>query len=184
MDEHRKLLKLYNVPGHVHFLTFSCNQRHPYLDHDLTRSWLAMSVNQACTKYNYDLWAYVFMPEHVHLLVNPRVEEYSIGKFLYAVKFPVTYHAVRYRMTFDNSDTNLVNTIHEVQEKSTFWQNGPGYDRNLWSNDEIVAKLDYIHRNPVKRGLVAHGKEWEWSSAGEYDGIKDERVVVTPIRLD
>jgi putative transposase len=68
-----------NVPGHVHFYTFSCDQRLPLLTNDTWRIWLVESINHARKELDVALWAYVFMPEHVHLLVHPRRENYRIS---------------------------------------------------------------------------------------------------------
>jgi REP-associated tyrosine transposase len=50
-----------------------------------------------------------------------------------------------------------------------FWQPGGGYDRNIISGHELLEKVNYIHTNPVRRGLVKHVIDWPWSSARWYD---------------
>ena len=42
------------------------------------------------------------------------------------------------------------------------------YDFNLWSESKRIEKLRYIHRNPVKRGLVEEPQDWPWSSFRHY----------------
>jgi putative transposase len=65
-----------------------------------------------------------------------------------------------------------------------FWQPGGGYDRNITSSETLLAMIEYIHANPVRRGLVARMEDWEWSSARWYAGIRpvkiemDEQVLV------
>jgi putative transposase len=46
-----------------------------------------------------------------------------------------------------------------------FWQEGPGYDRNLSEAEPIVSAIDYIHANPVRRRLCRQPVDWPWSSA-------------------
>ena len=48
-----------------------------------------------------------------------------------------------------------------------FWQTR-FYDFNVWSQAKKVEKLKYMHRNPVKRGLVARPEDWPWSSFRHY----------------
>jgi putative transposase len=48
-----------------------------------------------------------------------------------------------------------------------FWQ-ARYHDFNVWSERKFVEKLRYIHRNPVKRGLVARPEDWRWSSFLHY----------------
>jgi hypothetical protein len=49
-----------------------------------------------------------------------------------------------------------------------FWQEGPGYDRNLTTSTAIEAAIEYIHMNPVRRGMVNRAVDWRWSSASWY----------------
>lgn len=110
----RKTCRRYNDPGHAHALTFSCFGRQPFLRGDRARQWFVDCLAMARAKHAFGLWAYVIMPEHVHL-------------------------------------------------------------RNLFSPREIAEKINYIHENPVRRGLVETPEDWLWSSARYYfagsDGI-------------
>ena len=47
-------------------------------------------------------------------------------------------------------------------------QKGPGYDRNLGGDAAVLASIDYIHTNPVGRGLAKQATDWRWSSARWY----------------
>ena len=51
-----------------------------------------------------------------------------------------------------------------------FWQPGGGLDRNVSEPKAILAMIEYIHANPVRRGLAARPEEWRWSSAGWFEG--------------
>lgn len=67
---HTKRIKLCSTPGHIHFLTFSTYQRLLLLSNDAWRHMLAEQLERACKNHDVALWAYVFMPDHVHLLVK------------------------------------------------------------------------------------------------------------------
>jgi len=43
------------------------------------------------------------------------------------------------------------------------WQR-KGYDMNIWTAKKVEEKLNYMHNNPVKRGLVKEPGDWPWSS--------------------
>ena len=60
-----------------------------------------------------------------------------------------------------------------------FWQQGGGYDRNMFERETIGASVDYLHNNPVRRGLVVQPTDWPWSSARFYAGWTD-----VPLRMD
>jgi len=62
-----------------------------------------------------------------------------------------------------------------------FWQRGGGYDRNLYTSKEVWEKIEYIHNNPVSRGLVGSPDEYRWSSAADYEGVRPGAI---PINLE
>ena len=61
--------------------------------------------------------------------------------------------------------------INARQPARHFWQAGPGYDANLYELESMYKAIDYIHNNPVRRGLVAHAADWPWSSARDWAGL-------------
>ena len=68
---HRKTVRHYDELGHCHELTFSCYRRMPLLTNNLWPAMLNSCVEQAVRRQGFWLVAFVFMPEHVHLLVYP-----------------------------------------------------------------------------------------------------------------
>ncbi len=54
-----------------------------------------------------------------------------------------------------------------LRSREPFWQ-ARYYDFNVFTERKRVEKLRYMHRNPVKRGLVQHPKDWVWSSFRHY----------------
>jgi putative transposase len=85
-----------NEPGHAHVLTFSCYHGYKFLAAERTCQWLANAIDAARHRFNFALWAYVFMPEHVHILVWPRQPGYDIADVRRAIKAPVGRKAIRY----------------------------------------------------------------------------------------
>ncbi|MEM9111409.1 MAG: hypothetical protein AAGC72_15465 [Planctomycetota bacterium] len=158
----------YNLPGHAHELTFSCYRGYPFLDADRTRNWLAKSVDHACAKHGFRLWAYVFMPEHVHLFVWPEDRDYDIARFRGAVKEPVGRQAIRYMQEHSPGWLERITRQRRGRAERLFWQPGGGYDRNIDNTQTIRPVIDYIHLNPVRRGLAEKPGDWAWSSANWY----------------
>jgi hypothetical protein len=58
------------------------------------------------------------------------------------------------------------------EEEFRFWQAGGGYDRNIEKHATLFQMIEYIHLNPVRRGLVKAATDWPWSSASWYEGKK------------
>jgi len=177
---HRKRLKHYERPDHVRELTFSCYGRLPLLTNDLWRAMFSESVDRALTRHVYRLVAFVFMPEHVHLMVYPLAGAAGVALLLKAIKQP---YAVRIKRLLAETKNPLLDklTIRQRPGVTTFrfWQEGAGYDRNLTEVKTTLAAIDYIHLNPVRRGLVDRASDWRWSSARWYSnpqGKKDESL--------
>lgn len=163
---HRKQIKHYESELHLHELTFSCYQRRPLLTNDTWRGLLAESLGTACEVEGFLLLAFVFMPEHVHLLVQPETTNTKLSRLLARTKQPMS-KAVRERLAESGSPLLAQLTVRERPGKHCFrfWQEGAGYDRNLWSAKAITASFDYLHENPVRRGLSRRVTDWKWSSA-------------------
>ena len=62
-----------------------------------------------------------------------------------------------------------------------YWQSGGGFDRNVIRPDTLMSMIDYVHMNPVRRGLVEKSEEWKWSSATWYSGAGEPFIVPDPI---
>ena len=166
---HRKTCHRYSIPGHAHELTFSCFRGQPFLSFDRTMQYLAETIIRAKLKHEFDLWAYVFMPEHVHLLIWPRNEIYSISETLLSIKQSVSRKAMLYLRKNDARKLKFMAT-GQRHTRYRFWQDGGGYDRNITSRKTLLSSVDYIHNNPVRRGLVSRPEDWRWSSVREWCG--------------
>ena len=57
--------------------------------------------------------------------------------------------------------------LHRLEMLPRFWQ-PRFYDFNVYSHKKKKEKLEYMHANPVVRGLVRHPKDWPWSSFSFY----------------
>jgi len=134
----------YQHCGEMHFLTFSCYRRLPYLGGAEARGLFESALERIRKRYRFVVAGYVVIPEHVHLLVN-EPERSSLDRVIKAIKLSV---ALRSR-------------------ERPFWQ-VRYYDFNVFTEAKRVEKLRYMHRNPVKRGLVEKPEDWAWSSFRHY----------------
>ena len=142
----------YQQTGHFHFVTFSCFRRQPFLTTPSSRDLFERSLETMRVRYDFVVAGYVLMPEHVHLLLS-EPKKAMLSKALQALKLSVA-----------------------VQSKQRpFWQ-ARYYDFNVFTPDKRVEKLRYMHRNPVKRGLVSEPLGWAWSSFRHY-ATGEQRVV-------
>ena len=154
----------YNVDGHARYLTFSCFQNRPFLRSRRARGWFVDALLAARERWGFSLWAYVIMPDHVHLLLLPQ-RGADIQGILRSCKQPVTERA---KAWLQRHEPDGVRIMVDAQPDGTvayrFWQRGGGYDRNITTPEEAHEKAIYIHNNPVRAGLVDRPEQWPWSS--------------------
>ena len=105
----------------------------PLLSNDVWRERLPRSIESSCAESSFELVAFVYMPEHLHLLVYPKTREPKIGRFLARLKQPFSKEIKRILI---NSRSSLLDklTVRERPGKHCFrfWQEGPGFDRNVY----------------------------------------------------
>ncbi len=180
--QHRKRKKTFNIPGHAHCLTYSCHKRLPPLCHDTSRHWVIKAMEAARQRHSIYIWAYAIMPDHVHLLVMPRTEQYSIQKLLFSLKRPVSWKAKRFLIAaHDSKWTDRLTVAKGPRTVFRFWQPGGGFDRNICSSKGIAQVAAYLHANPVRRGLVNEPTDWYWSSARWWAGDRAGPLEVDPV---
>jgi putative transposase len=170
---HRKRVRRYNDPGHAHFLTFSCYRRLPLLSKDRTRQWTVDAIAVARVKHEFDLWAWVIMPEHIHLLFYPRPQLYKVQSIEWSIKQPVGAKAMRWLKQHAPAYIERLTVHNRNRTYRRFWQAGPGVDENIEEPAALQGIIDYIHNNPVQRGLVNRPEDWPWSSARDWLGLPD-----------
>jgi putative transposase len=147
---------------HLHFITCSCYRRRPLLGTARKRDAFLKILDEVRERYQFSLVGYVVMPEHIHLLISePEVGNPST--VMQALKQRVA-RALRRKGRHRRNPNQLPLWRDERGTMPrSFWQRR-FYDFNVWSKKKRVEKLNYMHMNPVKRGLAADAKLWAWSS--------------------
>ena len=167
--KHRKQIKHYHTPGELHEFTFSCYDSIPLLTNDKWCEVLARSLDDAGRAEQINLVAFVFMPEHVHLLVYPRRDEPDLPGYLAQMK---RGFSDQLQQILSGQQSRLLTrlTVTERPGKDAFrcWEEGAGYDRNIFSKRAMEASISYLHNNPVRRGLCQQAVNWKWPSARYY----------------
>ena len=161
-----KELKRYYGQGHLHFLTFRCYRRLPLLGTARARYAFVTALARIRERYHFLLVGYVVMREHVHLLISEgpkctpslvlKVLKQRVSRDLRKRKRRVAIGQMR--LVFKDGDAEL----------PRFWQ-PRFYDFNVYSAKKIREKLEYMHSNPVKRGLLRNPSDWLWSSFLSYE---------------
>lgn len=142
------VLRRFQQNGDLHFITFSCYQRRPFLSLPGAPKIFEEILERVRRWYDFGVLGYVVMPEHVHLLVT-EPERGSLALAIQMLK-QLTAHKLR---------------PHSAD--APFWYTRY-YDFNVRTSKKRIEKLRYLHRNPVVRGLAAKPEDWEWSSFRHY----------------
>lgn len=167
-------LHRYYGAGYSHFITTSCYQRLPLLGSPRRRDLFLRVLEQVRRRYHFVVAGYVVMPEHVHLLISePGRGNPSL--VMQAIKQGFARRLLaRLRRSEDARQFSLWSG---PIERGRIWQ-PRFYDFVVFSDNKRVEKLRYMHRNPVKRGLVLAPEQWEWGSYRHYAHDESGPVLV------
>jgi putative transposase len=130
----------------------------PFLSRARSRDRFLSILEQTRQKSRFVVVGYVVMPEHIHLLLTE--PEVGTPSTVMQVLKQRTAHALLPKRNRANRQRNL---FGDATPRRVFWQ-ARFYDFNVWTTKKRVEKLRYMHRNPVKRGLVGAPEQWRWSS--------------------
>lgn len=111
---------------------------------------------------DYDLIAYSVMPNHVHIVFTPIINQSkTIDRKRTYKKCPASFYLVTKILQVLKSKTALkCNKL--LKRSGTFWHH-ESYDHVVRNNDELVKIVNYTLANPVKAGLADNWEEWKWN---------------------
>jgi REP element-mobilizing transposase RayT len=124
-----------------------------FLDRGVGECWfkrpqLAELMEQTLLHFNgsrYSLFAWIIMPNHVHVLFQPKAE-YEMGAIIKSWKGYATVQG-----------NKLLGRSGEMFQREYF-------DRFIRNEEHLERAAAYIHYNPVKAGLAEHPGDYQWSS--------------------
>jgi len=157
-------LRRFHQSRQTHFLTFSCYRRQAGFDAPATYDLFLQCLEDMRRRFGMCVYGYVVMPEHVHLLVS------EPGRWVSQIPRAILRADLGQTLADAIRDLKLSfskRLSRQRGESSAFWQKRY-YDRNIRDEQEFRMKLRYLHRNPVKRGLVKGPGDWKWSSFRHY----------------
>jgi putative transposase len=127
---------------------------------------LARVIRERREEHAFLLTAWVFLPDHWHAIIRPSFP-LTISRVLEAIKVGATLRINRGR-----------------GERGVLLQ-GRFFDRALRTVREYREKVEYIHLNPVRAGLVGRPEDWKWSSVHDYTGsVRAPAGEGSPIPVD
>lgn len=136
--------------AHVyHILTRGNNRQHVFLAEKDYQTYLDLLLRYK-GKFNFRLYHYVLMTNHVHLVLEIREKGGTLAEIMKGVNLSYARHFKR-----------------EYGHIGHFWQDR--YKSILISKDDyLLACASYVELNPVRAKMVGDPKEYKWSSYGVY----------------
>jgi putative transposase len=155
-----------NIPGALHFVTGNFLDRRPvFTDPNCCTSFLE-KLSELCREWPCKLITYVLMPDHFHLIVNPR--DGRIKEFTGHLKAVSAKSIAQVNNRF---------AFPKVAKGHRVWQES-FKSLGLWSGWMIWQKTNYIHANPVKARLAKSAKDYRWSGFRSFYSMDDEPLAV------
>src|SRR3989337_49498 len=142
----------FEINGVIYFITTRLKQEGRFLA-EREAEIVVNTILDSSTRKEMTLYAYVIMPNHMHILIKPII--CGISKAMQLIK---------------GRSSRQVNG-------GNFWQKG-FFDFGILTEEKFREKLNYIHFNPVKWGLVEKAEDYKYSSALAYKVGYDEAFYI------
>lgn len=131
-------------------------------------------------EYDFLLAGYVLMPNHVHLLIS-EPKKCSPSSALQMLKQRVSRKMREQQHVVPLTPLGTPVGKHSG-DMPGFWQ-PRFYDFNAYNHEKKNEKLDYMHANPVNRGLVRQPQDWPWRSWALYFKSESGSIAMDPVSL-
>lgn len=159
-------------------ITLVTNHRLPVFRTDELREFMCGAIYEARQSAGFLLFAYVIMLDHLHLLTN---RPSTNSDLLRVIKGLTARRVIDYLRAHDYQ-TSLKKLEHQQRDRNykySVWQT----EKNVFpitSERTFMQKLNYIHNNPVRAGLVEKATDYRWSSARIWAGspLENEPLLV------
>jgi REP element-mobilizing transposase RayT len=152
----------------AYYLTSVAHERIPVFRSDKIKQIVCDAFNQARISGVIMIFAYVIMPDHTHVITDSNRKNKEVLRFLNGVsaKFILDYLKGN---GFDRSLAKLRIQEREFRHKYSVYQHHPNAFE-IYGEDTMMQKVNYIHMNPVNAGLVKHPYDYLYSSARQWNG--------------
>ena len=169
-------LKHFDHDGRARFITFCTHKRKPLLTNNKFRQIIVRVIAEIRDKEKFRLLGYVIMPEHIHLVIIPKIDS-KVGEIIGAIKRRSSEEIHRLILKDGHPVPSDLRVKRNGVSRIVFWQRRC-YDHNCRTEASLGEKIRYCHNNPVKRGLVSSPGRWRWSSFRRYQGESDVELEI------
>ncbi len=141
------------------FITTTVNNRTPAFRDEKISEVVINQLNESLIYIDVSMVGYVLMPTHLHMLLGFKEIE-LLSKFIQSFKI---LSSKKIKSVLSENDIKKLSS----KGKFKFWTERFD-DLIIVSEHQFKVKLEYIHNNPVKAGLVSSSSDWKYSSASDW----------------
>ena len=146
----------------VYYLTAVSKNRLPVFRKDEIKNIVCQAIDEARRSAGFLLLAYVVMLDHLHTLVGSELKPSKVEQYINGI---VSRRVIDFLKT--NGHTRSLEKLRRADRARNYryslWDHHPNA-KLLTHEDIVLQKVNYIHQNPVRAGLVEKAEDYRWSS--------------------
>ncbi|MFZ4457238.1 MAG: REP-associated tyrosine transposase [Bacteroidales bacterium] len=168
----------------LHYLTFQVVEWVDIFTRQIYRDIVMSSLRYCQKNKGLEVYAFVVMSNHIHLLARSETRDlsdivrefksFTANEILKAIK-----DEPESRRDWMLNIFEFAAKRHKRCEKYQFWTH-ENHPEIIYSNQFIDQKINYIHENPVRAGIVEYAEDYLYSSARAYAG-KECLLEIIPV---
>ena len=161
------------------FITAVAKNRLPVFRTEVIKSITVKAIGEARTSCGFLLFAYVIMPNHFHVVTDSPRKPSTVLQFIKGI---VSRRVLGYLkdMKYEESLRKLEHDNWKRNHRYSLWQHDSEVF-SIMSESTFMQKVNYIHQNPVRAGLVERMEDYRWSSLRFWEKCPKEDE---PLRVD
>ena len=165
--KYRRKLPHIRIPGGIYHVRLRIHSSFSYLKSDLDFKIIEDAL-MFVHKKSCILLAYVIMPNHTHMVIQPLPTKASWSAWC---DYTEQHRVEDILGSIKKFSARRINLRH-LRTGEPFWES-ECFDRVMRNEDDLEKVIDYIHGNPVRWGLTKRPEDYRWTSASTiYSGNK------------
>jgi putative transposase len=167
----------------AYYLTSVTKDRLPVFRSDKIKNIASQALNEARTSGGFLIFAYVIMPDHLHLVTDSNKKPEAILRYVNGIVARRVIDFLKEHQ-YESSLEKLRHEDYRRRHRYSLWDHHPNI-RQLTSESMFMQRVHYTHQNPVRAGLVERAEDYKYSSARIWNRrpLEDEPLFVDIDRI-
>jgi len=161
----------------AYYLTSVTHNRLPIFRTDTLKQVVCKALNEARKSAGFLIFAYVILPDHIHLLTDNAKSTSDTLRFVNGITAKRVIDYLK-ENDFESCLARLRIQVRDREHKHSVFQHHPNAFE-IYGEDKMMEKVNYIHLNPVRAGLVKVPDDYLYSSSRQWHGkpIENEPLI-------